>query len=80
MDTFHARVMQINAYIPSMPGGTIDQKLSENEIKQIIENGVPVAWRRQQRAAHLTTFNLQDTVSYFTELQALENEANRNNR
>ncbi|MGH7954689.1 MAG: hypothetical protein ACREOZ_01885 [Gloeomargaritales cyanobacterium] len=27
--------------------------------------------------AHLTGFNLQQTVSYYTELQALENEVNR---
>ncbi|MGH7954961.1 MAG: hypothetical protein ACREOZ_03285 [Gloeomargaritales cyanobacterium] len=79
IQAFQARIMTINAYIPYMPDGEENQKLKENEIKQIIENGVPIEWRRQQRSAHRINFNLQETISYYTELQALENESNRNN-
>ncbi|MGH7973971.1 MAG: reverse transcriptase domain-containing protein [bacterium] len=79
VQSFQARIMEINSYIPFMPGGNEGQKLNDENIKQVIENGVPVAWRRQQRAAHLTTFGLQDTVSYYMELQAMELEAQRHN-
>ncbi|MGH7955146.1 MAG: hypothetical protein ACREOZ_04215 [Gloeomargaritales cyanobacterium] len=77
VQAYQARIMSINSLIPFMPNGNENLKLTDVDVKQIIENGVPVAWRRQQRAAHLTTFNLQETVSYYNELQALELEANR---
>ncbi|MGH7954863.1 MAG: hypothetical protein ACREOZ_02765, partial [Gloeomargaritales cyanobacterium] len=80
VQAFQARIMAINAFIPYMTNGEENQKLTDNEIKQIIENGVPISWRRQQRAAHLVNFTLQETISYYTELQALENETNRNNQ
>ncbi|MGH3053509.1 MAG: hypothetical protein ACRDL7_00850 [Gaiellaceae bacterium] len=76
---FLARIVEINSKIPFMPGGIVEDKLNDEQLKQIIENGVPVAWRRQQRSAHLISFDLQETVSYFDELQALENESFRRN-
>ncbi|MGH7954690.1 MAG: hypothetical protein ACREOZ_01890 [Gloeomargaritales cyanobacterium] len=49
VQTYQARIMTINAFVPYMPNGNVDQKLGDEEIKQVIENGVTVAWRRQQR-------------------------------
>ena len=45
--SLQARVLQINSYLPSFPGGTEQDKFSDKELLGILEYALPAKWRKK---------------------------------
>ena len=53
---YAARLIDINEYLTSFPGATLNDKIGVNELKEILQNIIPNSWSRQ---AYLQVFDCE---------------------
>ena len=83
VQTFLARLCQINDLIPYMPFPLNDNvqppKYEDPELAGILHDACPRAWSRKQAEANLSALSINAQANYYQKLKRLEDSAGGNN-
>jgi len=79
---FVTRLQQINSYFPYMPdGGGQNVMLTSTDMKFVLEQAVPQAWRSAlERSGQHEAMNFNEVYDYFKTLEHLEEETVRSSK
>ena len=73
---YWARLVELNGYLPDFPTGTDQSKISDDDLKEVLEFGIPEVWRMHMKLTRFepTNESAAEIVSYCRDLEGVEAE------
>ena len=74
--SFYARLVEMNEQLENFPGGNAESKLSEDELKEILEFALPKTWRMHMTLSRFicTESTVKEILDFCKEIEGLEAE------
>ena len=73
---YWARLVELNQYLPFFPGGDENSKLADDDLKEVLEFGIPETWRMYMTITRFIPANETPVkiVNFCRELEGIESE------